>query len=174
MALMAPYVLLSRFYAMAELPFYGARDTKTPLIAQVALAVFYSGLMLVFSRWYDVHGFPLARSVSYLLGGLVLAGLLQHRYGSFHWRKILGHGLRVALASGVLALVLYGCRLGLERLGFSGLLGTSALLGLTSAAGLAAFLVTAPALGLIDCATLQHVVARVLARLKLRRPQPSS
>jgi len=168
LALMAPYIMLSRVFALAELPFYGARDTKTPLIAQVALAVFYSVLMIVFSHMFKVYGFPLARSVSYLGGCVVLAILVRRRYGNIGWWAIAQHGVRVFIAAAAFGLAAYGCHSALARIELSGMIWQACKLAVSGGIGFVVFCWSAILIGVLDWSEMRHAAGHLLQRLKLR------
>ena len=76
-ATMSPYILFSRLYSLLEIPFYGRRDTRTPVIGQLFLAILYTLTCVGLSRAWGLVGFSVAKSTAYILGCGCLYVLLR-------------------------------------------------------------------------------------------------
>ena len=153
---MSPYILLSRLYGLAELPFYGAHDTKTPMVANLALALFYGVLMVILYGWWGVYGLAIARSVSYLWGVIILMIFIHRRYGSLGWAVLAGYELRVLGASAVFALAIYSCQRALAWIGLPGAIWNLFSLGFTGVVGLVVFCWAAVLTGALDRSLLRR------------------
>jgi putative peptidoglycan lipid II flippase len=171
MALMSPYILLSRMYGLVEVPFYGSRDTWTPLVANIALASVYCVLMLVTSRLLGVYGFPISRSISYLGGCLVLVLLLRRRFGDMGWKGIFSHAWRVLLAVTIFSLTIVFCHRALANVGFTSFIWKIFILAASGGIGLAFFCWSAVLVGALDGTLLQRRVDRLLRRIGMPMPK---
>jgi len=128
--------------------FYSLKDTKTPMLANLATTAIQVGGYLLFTRgvagWHGlgVNGVPLADGIFYVVQFALLALLLRRRIGGFDLRGFTGVFVRMAFASVAGGLV----ALALSRLtapaasGFAGSLlqvAVGGLGGLTVAFGIA-------------------------------------
>jgi len=91
--------------------FYSLKDTRTPMLVNLALAVLHIGLYWVLSTgigaWpgIGINGIPIADAVFYAAMLLVLTVLLRRRLGGFDVANVASTYLRMAFASTVAGVV---------------------------------------------------------------------
>jgi putative peptidoglycan lipid II flippase len=135
LVLMIPYIFLSRLLGLAELFFFGAGDTRTPMLVGLAQAGIYVVLTLALLRSLGMHAFPVARVVSYMVASGYLLALVYWRWGSVRLKGLTQSTIRILAASAVMGLtVLVGQRL-VAGIPTGGLLGRAIELALPSGLG---------------------------------------
>lgn len=109
--------------------FYSLKDTKTPMMVNLLLAVVHIGLYALlttgFGSWHGIGlpGIPIADAVFYALVALTLAVLLYRKIDGYDIRGVLWALLRIGVASALGGAVAYGIvqltpGLGVSRGGF--------------------------------------------------------
>lgn len=102
--------------------FYALQDSKTPVtisvaqfILKIALSIILLNVMAPFGVQWGMGALAFSTSIASILEALVLFMLLSTRIEGFELRSLLGFFSRIALASVVLAMVLFVVRMGLDR-----------------------------------------------------------
>lgn len=109
LALSVPYIFLSRLFGLAEIGFYAGCDTKTPLLGQLMVTVFYIVGMLVFFSRFAVYVFPIARSLAYVASSILMIHVLQRRFGRFRISELTIDGCKIIFATaGMIAVMIAG------------------------------------------------------------------
>lgn len=123
-----PYIFLSPLWGLAELPFFGECDTRTPTLVVLVQSVVCAALTYVLFTSIGLYSYPIGRAVSYSLTAVLLFGLLSWRWNGLTLKSLASPALRIVAASGVMAL---GVILGQRAAGAVGGGGpTAALLNL--------------------------------------------
>src|SRR4029450_13483522 len=91
-------------FGLAELGFYAACATRTPLVAALALSTAYVAAMVTMFPVFGNRGLAIARSLAYLLGAGAMCYLLRHRFGDLQLARLGAGARRIALATAVMAL----------------------------------------------------------------------
>ena len=127
------------FLAWRELiarAFYSHGDARTPLVvALVAMAVNVAG-DLTLGRAYGVAGLAGSTSLSFAVALIMLAVALERRFGSVDAGELARLGLRLTIAAGIAALVMW---LGLEALRDAGVTSELLLVLVPALVGAAAY-----------------------------------
>ncbi len=137
----------SVFFLIARV-FYSLEDTKTPLFASLASIVLNIGLSIVLSKVFGVSGLAMALSITTTVELIVLMLLLRRKIGRYGLVSIFSQGVRVTLASLLMATVMYGLVsrvLPLLR-GDAGFMVVGTKFAIISAGGLAVYFLAAKAL----------------------------
>ncbi len=159
LALLTPYILLSRINGIFQIPFYASMDMRTPLAGiSVALAV-HLGIILTGQSSLGIFVFPIASSGGSLVSALIMGALLKRRFGAIGWRRASDFVQRLALSSAVAAVVLALASPANGSWIESQLLEKVFALAVPSAAGLVAFSLTAFGAGLVDWRKLWEMAA---------------
>lgn len=87
--------------------FYALHDTRTPVAVAFAAMILNIVLNLLFFRWLDNGGPPLATSVSAVFSSVLLVGIFRGRQGSLGIRNIAVSVAKFSAASAVMGLVAY-------------------------------------------------------------------
>jgi len=160
--------------------FYALQDSKTPVtisVAQFILKIALSVILInmaVFGVQWGMGALAFSTSIAGILEALVLFILISQRIEGFDLRALMGFFGRVALASGVLAIVLFVLRLGLDgiinttntqKLFIPGILMALVKLLIELGIGSAAFLVVARLLHMEEMNS--GLVRRVLNILRI-------
>lgn len=101
--------------------FYALQDSKTPVTISVAQFILKIALSIVlinmatFGVQWGMGALAFSTSIASILEALALFILLSHRIEGFDLRSLMGFFARAALASAVMAGVLFAARLGLDR-----------------------------------------------------------
>lgn len=151
--------------------FYSLKDTRTPMLANLALTPVQIGLYLVLSTgvlgWggIGVGGIPIADGVFYLLLFMTLALLLRRRIGGYDIRGVISTFGRMAVASGAggLAAWLVAGLLAPEQPGVGGALVQLAGGGII---GIFVVWVGARALRVEEVAIVGRLASRLTRRLR--------
>ncbi|HEX7735680.1 MAG TPA: murein biosynthesis integral membrane protein MurJ [Ktedonobacteraceae bacterium] len=103
--------------------FYALQDSKTPVtisvaqfILKIALSIILLSIMVPSGVQWGMGALALSTSIASILEALVLFLLLSNRIEGFDLRSLLSFFGRIALASVVLAAVLFVARMGLDRI----------------------------------------------------------
>jgi putative peptidoglycan lipid II flippase len=94
------FMLVSRVY-------YAMQDTKTPLYTSLGSIPLNIALSFILSRHYGVMGLAISASIVAALETSTLVFLLRWRQGHFGERQIISGGLRMLVAAGIMAGVVY-------------------------------------------------------------------
>jgi putative peptidoglycan lipid II flippase len=150
--------------------FYSLKDTYTPMWVNLILTfavqiLLYWVLTTGIGTWHGlgIDGIPIADSVFYLCISVVLALLLRKKIGGYDARGVAGTYVRMAIASGLGALVAWGIAqlLAGATTGVSGALlqiFVGGIIGLIAAFGLARLF------GVVEVSVATQMVARVVRR----------
>ena len=103
-ALMTPYVLLSRITGIVQIPFYANMRTRTPLLAVAVFIVTYTGFVIVLARRYDIYGFAIASSLASISAVLSMSFLMHRSFGPLGWTRLKSFGLKM---SSVMAITVF-------------------------------------------------------------------
>jgi putative peptidoglycan lipid II flippase len=160
LVLMIPYILLSRVFGLAELGFYGACDTRTPLAAGLGLSATYVVAMRVFFPTSGIHGLAYARSLSYLVGTVMMMWILRRRFGHLGLSQLAGRAGRIVAASAVMMLFVLAGRALVGMMGLSALPLRIVAVGLPTALGLVGLVVSGVWLGVINIGAIFNVLRR--------------
>ncbi len=103
--------------------FYALQDSRTPVtisvaqfILKIALSIILLGIMAPFGVQWGMGALAFSTSIAGILEALVLFMLLSQRIEGFDLHSLLGFFGRAALASGIMALVLFVARISLDHL----------------------------------------------------------
>ena len=99
LALMCPYVFFSRFVSLSQTPFYAVKNTKTLMVSMVWSFVLYVAIIPGLLKFFKVHGFPVATSLSSILSAAVMCSLLKSAFGPMGWSSLGGFVGRLAGAA---------------------------------------------------------------------------
>jgi putative peptidoglycan lipid II flippase len=152
LVLMIPYIFLSRLLGLAELPFFGVGNTRTPMLVAVAQAGICVLLTYLLFRSLELYAFPIARIVSYLVTSVYLLSLVSSEWGNLNLKALSGSTVRIVTASSVMGV---GVLLGQK--GFPGMPGDGFL---ADVVGLAAPSVLGGIVALCAFVPLKIVVVR--------------
>jgi putative peptidoglycan lipid II flippase len=152
--LMTPYLFLSRFLSLLELPFFAKQNTHTPLLGSVAQAVLFALFSMSLAPMFGVYSVPSSRSLSYVCATAFLALVLRRDIGAIGFRAVYGKIGKIAVAAAVMALVLCLTLKGVEWLAVKGFAGRVLALGVPSLLGFGSLAIMLFALRLIDIAAL--------------------
>lgn len=100
-------VAQSIFFLIARV-FYSLEDTKTPLFASIASIFLNVGLSIVLSKMFGVSGLAMALSITTTTELIALMLLLRRKIGPYGLKSITIQVAKVALASFIMALAMYG------------------------------------------------------------------
>jgi putative peptidoglycan lipid II flippase len=138
-ALLTPYILFSRTISIMQTPFYAIKDTKTLVTSMVWSLLVY--LVVIVPALYSmgVYGFPLATSLSAVIGTVVICILAHRTFGPMGWKGLSDFGSRMAGAMSVsCAGFIGGDRLSMN-LGSDGFIGKCIVAAIPTLSGLIAF-----------------------------------
>jgi len=110
LALMCPYILLSRFIGVIETAFFGNLDTKTPLFNMLLLSLSYVVITLILFNNFSVYSFAIARSFSYGISSIFILFLFHRKIGSLDLRNISSKLVGVVFSSGALGISILICK----------------------------------------------------------------
>jgi putative peptidoglycan lipid II flippase len=90
--------------------FFSDRETRRPLVLSMTMSALNIGLVLGLI-WTPMKGAAVgvATATTSSISSLVLVWLLRRRWGRLGFRRILASGLRIAVASGLMAAVVWAC-----------------------------------------------------------------
>jgi putative peptidoglycan lipid II flippase len=157
---MIPYLFLSRFHGLLELPFFADQDTRTPLIANAAAALVYVAGSLLLVSHLGIYAMPIGRMLSSLSGPCLLGYLLRRRIGSLGLTSVRRSAWKVCIASAIMATFI---ALGVKLVGALSMQGSGTkivALGLPTSAVFFAILVSLFALGIMDSSVLDVYLPR--------------
>lgn len=154
--LMIPYVFLGRFRGLLELPFFAEQDTRTPLLGAMVSAVFFVGASFLLVRAVGVYGVPVGRAFGYVLGAWFLSHLLRRRMGEIGFRAVRDVSMRICGASLVMALFIWASNWVAATLPLQGLVAKVIALGLPTAFGSVALVLSLLALRVLDPALFKR------------------
>jgi len=95
-ALMTPYVLLSRITGIVQIPFYANMRTRTPLLAVAVFSATYTGFVVALARRYDIYGFAIASSLASISAVLSMSFLIHRSFGPLGWTELKSFGLKMS------------------------------------------------------------------------------
>jgi SAM-dependent methyltransferase len=157
---MVPYLFLSRFLSLLELPFFAKQDTGTPLRGSLTQIVMSLAVTIPLAAPLGIYALPMGRSVSYLCASAFLTFLLHRKFGVFGfatlWRPVLKI-LSSAIALAVFTLL--GLRLA-EALQVPGAAGKLVAIVLPFLTGFGALVFALTALGILTPEMLQCVLGK--------------
>ena len=146
------------FYLLLLRAFYARQDAKTPTLVNVVLNTVYAVFSLILFPAFRVQGLALAHSLCYVTGAVVAGVLLSRRIGGLDTRRTVRALGRTAVASVVAAVAMFLAVRGVNAVMEPS--GERALAQLVAgvAAGGAAFLAAARALGIEELQTLRNLL----------------
>jgi putative peptidoglycan lipid II flippase len=153
--LMIPYVFFGRFRSLLELPFFAKQDTRTPLLGAMVGAVLFVATSFFLVRAAGVYGVPLGRSFAYIVGAWFLNHLLQRRIGKIGFGAVRDVSIRICVASLVMALFIWMGNWLTASLPLRGLAAKATALGLPTAFGSVALILSLFVLRVLDPALLK-------------------
>ncbi|MEE8583577.1 MAG: lipid II flippase MurJ, partial [Acidobacteriota bacterium] len=148
-ALMTPYILLSRLVGLTQVPFYATLKTRTPFYGSALAFAGYAAVAPLLVGWAGIYGLSLASSLASLLAALAMIKAFHNRFGALGWS-----GLGRFAVSAILASVMAGlasapghqlCRL----LAVPGMAGKALAVFVPSVFFLATLVIASLALGLV-------------------------
>lgn len=161
-ALMAPYVFLSRLIGVAQTPFYSVLEMRPPWHSTlIFFAVNMASALLLLKPW-GIYSLPIALSLASSSGAAFMVVQLNRRFGPLGWSSLKGFAWRLAAAGLVSAL---GFFLGGHLAGWiaaQGLTQKVLDLAVPSSLGLGAFAAMALALRLVDLRALRTSAGQAL------------
>jgi putative peptidoglycan lipid II flippase len=98
-ALLAPYVLLSRISGIAQVPFYAVGETRTPLFSTVIYLASYITICVALIPILGVAAFPTSTSVASAATAVAMLWLMRRRFGPFPWADLFEYGRRLTLVA---------------------------------------------------------------------------
>jgi len=149
--------------------FYSLRDTRTPMLVNLATTTVHIGGYLVLTTglgaWagLGINGVPIADGIFYALQFGVLALLLRKRVGGFDLRGFSSSFVRMALASAVAGAVAFALARALEPVA-DGVAGALLQLAIAGTAGIAVAFGAARLMGVHEVGAITRVVSRKLRR----------
>lgn len=96
--------------------FYALQDTKRPMITGSIVTVFFIALNALLVGPFQEQGLAMATTLAATIFAVALFFQLHHRLGGLHGALIVRSFLRVSLAGVLMALPVYGLRLGFTHL----------------------------------------------------------
>jgi putative peptidoglycan lipid II flippase len=154
--MMIPYLFLGRFMSLLELPFFAEQDTKTPVITAMLSATLFVATSFFLVRVADVYGIPLGRSFGYGLGAWFLIHLLRRRIGKVGFGAVRDVSIRIAGASLMMAVFIWVGSWLAESLPVHALAAKAIALGLPTAFGSVALILSLFALRVLDPALIKR------------------
>jgi putative peptidoglycan lipid II flippase len=154
--LMIPYVFFGRFRSLLELPFFAKQDTRTPLLGAMVGAVLFVATSFFLVRAAGVYGVPLGRSFAYIVGAWFLNHLLQRGIGKIGFGAVRDVSIRICVASLVMALFIWMGNWLSASLPLRGLAAKVTALGLPTAFGSVALILSLFVLRVLDPALLKR------------------
>jgi putative peptidoglycan lipid II flippase len=155
-----PFTALDQVLIFA---FYARRDTITPVKLGVLSIGFYLAVALTTLNSLGVNGLALANTVQNSLHGLILLVLMARVIGGLGLGELIGFGARILLASGLMALAIWGSMQIVAPILSSSPIGLAVLLALELAVGAAVFAVSVIALRVPEA---HQLWALIVARAK--------
>ncbi len=123
--------------------FYAGQDGKTPLVSGIISIVVNLVLCMLLSSRLDVAGLALATAISSTVAAVVLLIPTVRRYPDALNRTFWFGLLRMAIATCIMALVVWGIRCGLTGVLSDGIVGRTLLLGIPAAGGIIVYFAAA-------------------------------
>jgi putative peptidoglycan lipid II flippase len=164
----APGLVAFTVHYLALRGFYALEDTRTPFLVQIAVAVTLVANAVLVRTVYDVRytaaGLGLGWSVAYVVGAGTSLTVLGRRIGRLGQLRLIGHVVRLALASLPAAAVAGGVVLALGRTLEGGDVLTSAVQA--AAGGLAAVLTFLLTTRLVRVREIDDAVSALLRRVR--------
>jgi putative peptidoglycan lipid II flippase len=156
LVLMSPYLFLSRFLGLLELPFFAKQNTHTPLMGSVLQAILFALCSLLMAPMFKIYSVPAGRTLSYVGATAFLALLLRRDIGAIGFRAVYGKIGRIVVASAVMGFVIYATQKGVGLLAVEGFAGKVLALGTPSVTGFACLAAMLIALRLVDPAIIER------------------
>lgn len=147
--------------------FYSLQDTRTPMIINCFVVAVNIAANLLFFRWLGVRGLALGFTTAYVFSMLVDGTVLRLRLGKMGGRKLFVTLLKVSLAAGAMALVIFASQhLVQELYPHSGLSRDLLLMALPLLEGLVVYLFVAHVLHVEELEALKRMLSRYLGRIR--------
>lgn len=154
--------------------FYSLKDTRTPMLANLALTPIQIGLYILLTTgigaWagLGVNGIPIADGAFYLALLVTLAWLLRRRIGGYDLRGLISTLARVAMASVVGAVAAWGAArlLQPEVAHFSAAVAQVTVGGMV---GLGFVWITAKALKVPEIDAVARLLGKVAGKIRMRK-----
>jgi putative peptidoglycan lipid II flippase len=153
---MIPYLFLGRFRGLLELPFFAEQDTKTPVVSAMLSAILFVTTSFFLVQVAGVYGISIGRSLGYGLGAWLLIHLLQRRMGKIGFGAVRDASIRICGASIVMALFIWVGSWLAESLPVHALAAKAIALGLPTAFGSVALVLSLFALRVLDPALIKR------------------
>jgi putative peptidoglycan lipid II flippase len=100
-------IVFASLFMLVSRIFFAMQDTKTPLYTSLASIPINIVLSVIFARTYGVVGLAMAASLVAALETLVLMTILRLRQGNFGEASIFQGAVLMAVASGIMTIVVY-------------------------------------------------------------------
>jgi putative peptidoglycan lipid II flippase len=153
---MIPYLFLGRFRGLLELPFFAQQDTKTPVLSAMVSAILFVATSFLLVRVAGVYGISIGRSLGYGLGAWFLIHLLHRRIGKIGFGAVRDVSIRICGASLVMALFIWVGSWVAGSLPVHALAAKAIAVGLPTAFGSVALLLSLFVLGVFDPAVVKR------------------
>jgi putative peptidoglycan lipid II flippase len=148
--LMTPYLFLSRFVGLLELPFFATQDARTPLMGSATQAALFVLLSVGLERVLGIYALPIGRTLSYVGASVVLLWLLRRRIGKIGFGNARDSLFRIGAASLIMGIGIYAGQWIASCLPWSGFAEKVLTLGLPSATGFFTLAMALLFLGVLD------------------------
>jgi putative peptidoglycan lipid II flippase len=146
--------------------FFSLQRPWVPTLVALANLALNAGLDALLYKPVGIGGIPLSTAIVSLVSTVALAAVLRPRLGGIDGRRTLDAGLRVLLASALLAGAALGVREALDGALADDFGGQLALLAAAGAAGAALYAAAVTALRIEEARQIRALVAGQLARLR--------
>jgi putative peptidoglycan lipid II flippase len=87
-ALMVPYILLTRLIDITQNAFYGVLEMKKPFISGVVFIFVNTVFALLLLKILGIYGFPIAASIGSLFAAVYMFTMTIRRFGMIEWNKL--------------------------------------------------------------------------------------
>jgi|CXWL01.1.fsa_nt_gi putative peptidoglycan lipid II flippase len=107
MSLLAPYIVLGRMSSIMQAMFYATNDTRTPSLSAVVNILVTTMVAFLGIESVGIYAFPIATSAGAVCTAIVMAMLLDRKFGGLGWRKLESFCVQFSGVLVVTALVLF-------------------------------------------------------------------
>jgi putative peptidoglycan lipid II flippase len=155
--LMIPYIFLSRWWSLLELPFFAEQNTRTPLLGILITTTLYVVFTLLLVRRLGIYAVPIARSLAGLIGSCFLIYVLKRHMGNIGFGAVRDSTMRICAASFIMAVFMFLAIWLLPALPLQGFGAKVMALGLPSVIGSIALLMSLLSLGVLSPSLLYRL-----------------